>query len=293
MTDPNDSIIRFDPPAGQPSGDAGECSILFIGNATLLIRCAGFTILTDPTFVHKHEKVAIGYQMHSLRLTNPAVEIGDLPQFDFILLSHFHGDHFDQVAEMTFDKNTLFVTRPEAASELMQRGFRNPRSLETWETVEMEKGEARLRITSTPARHGPPLTEILRPDVMGSVLEFQTGPNKEIFRIYITGDTVIFDGIREIPIHFPEIDLALLHLGGEHELGVRATMDGEHGLEMLQIIRPERAIPIHFNDYDVFTSPLSDFTSEVEIAGLADKIQYLNHGDTYRFRVKSKLLMDA
>ena len=34
------------------------------------------------------------------------------------------------------------------------------------------------------------------------------------FRIYITGDTVLFDDLKEIPRWFPDIDLALLHLGG-------------------------------------------------------------------------------
>jgi hypothetical protein len=37
-------------------------SVLFVGNATVLIRYAGFTILTDPTFVHVHKQVSIGKQ---------------------------------------------------------------------------------------------------------------------------------------------------------------------------------------------------------------------------------------
>ncbi|CUS37471.1 hypothetical protein [Candidatus Nitrospira nitrificans] len=31
-------------------------SIFFIGNATVLIRHAGFTLLTDPTFIHNMAK---------------------------------------------------------------------------------------------------------------------------------------------------------------------------------------------------------------------------------------------
>ena len=45
------------------TGDAADLmagSVFFIGNATVLIRYAGFTILTDPTFIHQHEQVAIG-----------------------------------------------------------------------------------------------------------------------------------------------------------------------------------------------------------------------------------------
>jgi L-ascorbate metabolism protein UlaG (beta-lactamase superfamily) len=37
-----------------------EGSIFFIGNATVLLRVAGFTILTDPTFIHKHEQTWLG-----------------------------------------------------------------------------------------------------------------------------------------------------------------------------------------------------------------------------------------
>lgn len=61
-----------------PSGDAPDIatgSIFFIGNATVSIRYAGFTILTDPTFIHIHEQVSIGYGLHATRFTNPAMEI--------------------------------------------------------------------------------------------------------------------------------------------------------------------------------------------------------------------------
>jgi hypothetical protein len=46
-------------------------SIFYIGNATVLIRYAGLTILTDPTFIHIHEKVNLGFGLYTTRLTNP------------------------------------------------------------------------------------------------------------------------------------------------------------------------------------------------------------------------------
>ena len=48
---------------------------------------------------------------------------------------------------------------------------------------------------------------------------------------------------------------------------------------MFNIINPKKAIPIHYNDYDVFKSPLEDFQHEVKEAGLEDRIHYLHHGD--------------
>lgn len=272
-------------PAGAASPDVANGSVLFIGNATLLIRYAGFTILTDPTFIHMHEQVSIGYGMHSTRLTNPAMEIADLPPLDLILLSHFHGDHFDQVAERDLDKALPVVTTDAAAKELNQLGFSNTLALETWAPVILEKGQARLRITSTPGRHGPPMSELVMPEVMGSMLEFSAGSERVLFRMYITGDTLVYDDIREIPKRFPDIHLAILHLGGTRVLGIMVTMDGEQGVEMLRIVNPQHAIPVHYNDYDVFKSPLSDFQREVEAAGLADRVHYLGHGDSYSFVV--------
>jgi L-ascorbate metabolism protein UlaG (beta-lactamase superfamily) len=104
--------------------------------------------------------------------------------------------------------------------------------------------------------------------------------------MYITGDTLIIDDLKEIPKRFPGIDLALLHLGGTRVMGVMLTMDGKQGVEMIRRVDPRRAIPIHFDDYDVFTSPLSDFQEEVRAAGLEDRVTYLNRGDTYAFRVR-------
>jgi L-ascorbate metabolism protein UlaG (beta-lactamase superfamily) len=120
---------------------------------------------------------------------------------------------------------------------------------------------------------------------MGSMLDFESPTSEHLLRMYITGDTVIHDDLNEIPKRFPGVDLALLHLGGTRVMGILVTMDDEQGVEMMRIIQPETAIPIHYNDYDVFKSPLEDFRRAVEKAGLADKVVYLSHGEAYEFRL--------
>jgi L-ascorbate metabolism protein UlaG (beta-lactamase superfamily) len=274
-------------PSGEGRPELERGSVFFIGNATVLIRYAGFTLLTDPTFIHIHEQVGIGFGMRSTRLTNPAMEIHELPPLDLVVLSHFHGDHFDQVAERELNKSLPIVTTHEAAKELDQRGFANAYPLDTWQFVTVQKGEATLRIASMPGRHGPPLSELVLPEVMGSVLEFGSREASSLFRLYITGDTLVIDDLKEIPRRYPHLDLALLHLGGTRVLGILVTMDGKQGVEAMRIVNPERAIPIHYNDYDVFKSPLSDFQSEVIAAGLQDRVHYLSHGETYEFEVSS------
>jgi L-ascorbate metabolism protein UlaG (beta-lactamase superfamily) len=199
-----------------------------------------------------------------------------------VLLSHFHGDHFDQIAERDLDRALPIVTTPQSAEALAERGFVDCRPLDVWESLTMTKGEAQLRITATPARHGPPLVDLVLPDVMGSILEV-TSPNGPTPRIYITGDTLLIDELQEIPQRFPEIDIALLHLGGTRVLGILVSMDAKQGVEAMRLIDPALAIPIHYNDYDVFTSSLEDFKTEVRAAGLENRVHYLLHGETYHF----------
>ena len=60
-------------------------------------------------------------------------------------------------------------------------------------------------------------------------------------------------------------------------------MDGKQGAEAIKIIAPHTVIPIHFNDYPVFKSPLEDFVKAVKAADLENSITYLDAGDTYTF----------
>ena len=280
-------------PAGQayslklppgPAAEQGSGSVQFIGTATVLIRYQGFTILTDPNFLHKGGIVHLGYGITSERLTNPAIDLDKLPPIDLVVLSHMHEDHFDRFVQQHLDKNIPIITTHEASEKLKELGFTHGYGLSKWDAVEVEKGDAKLRITAVPGRHGNDGMQALLPTVMGSVLDFGPNTGTPSYRMYISGDTLIYDDLKNIPQRFPGIDLALLHLGGTRILGVfKVTMDGKDGVQLMQIVQPRRAIPIHYDDYDVFKSPLSDFAREVRAAGLEQKVTYLAHGETYRF----------
>jgi L-ascorbate metabolism protein UlaG (beta-lactamase superfamily) len=270
-----------------PAADAApaaEGSVQFIGTATVIIRFQGFTILTDPNFLHKGGHVHLGYGITSERLTHPAIPFEQLPPIDLVLLSHFHDDHFDELVQQRLNRATPIVTTKEAGERLKRMGYTRVFGLSTWDRMEVSKGEARLRLTAAPGRHGPAGVAVLLPKVMGTVLDFGPNPDAPSYRMYISGDTLVIDAIREIAQRYPRIDLALLHLGGTRILGVvKVTMDGKDGVRMMQIVQPKKAIPIHYNDYDVFKSPLEAFAREVQAAGLEQNVVYLAHGETYTF----------
>jgi L-ascorbate metabolism protein UlaG (beta-lactamase superfamily) len=257
--------------------------LLFIGTATTLIRFGGFTLLTDPNFLHSGESIHVGYGLHARRLTNPAIELEALPPLDLVVLSHLHEDHFDRLVAERLDRSLPIATTGQAATALRALGFSQARDLRTWDSWSFRKGETRLRITALPAQHTPlAIMQPFLPRVMGSLLTFSNASDdRPLLRIYVSGDTLLHEDLREIPRRFPDIDLGLFHLGGTRVLGVMLTMDARQGVEAVRLIAPLRAIPIHYDDYDRFKSPLDDFRRAVEAAGLADKVAYLGRGERY------------
>lgn len=78
-------------------------------------------------------------------------------------------------------------------------------------------------------------------------------------------------------------DTNFLHQGDHAPLGVTVTMDADQGVRALQLIRPRTAIPIHYDDYTVFKSPLADLRAAVERAKLDTEVHDLERGETFSF----------
>jgi L-ascorbate metabolism protein UlaG (beta-lactamase superfamily) len=268
--------------AGLADADLSSGEVMFIGTATVLLRYAGFTILTDPNFLHRGEHAKLGYGLRSKRLSDPALDIEQLPPLDLVVLSHHHGDHFDEVAAAELDKSLPIVTNPAAARKLRTQGFRRPLALQTWQSQVFTRGTIELCITSMPGKHAPEPLGTLLPDVMGSLLDF-SADGEHLLRLYISGDTLMHHRLHEIPRRFPDIDLALIHLGGTRVASILLTMDARQGVELLRLTKPRTAIPIHYDDYTVFKSPLSDFQKAVAGADLPTSVHYLARGEGYTF----------
>lgn len=277
----------FELPGGVDRNALKHGSVFFVGTATTVIKYGGFNILTDPNFLHAGNHVHVGFGVITRRLTNPAIEIEQLPKLDLCLLSHAHADHWDQVATDKLPKDLPVFTTNHAAFTLKMAGFKNARGLKTWQSATVTKGGVWLRLTSMPGKHGPGPLQFALPQVMGSMLEFGSASSEPSFRMYITGDTLAIDELKEIPKRFPNIDLALVHLGGTRVYGALVTMDAKQGIKAIRLVKPKTAIPIHYNDYTIFKSPIEEFAAEVKKANLDTEIRYLVHGETYEFDVNN------
>jgi L-ascorbate metabolism protein UlaG (beta-lactamase superfamily) len=252
--------------------------ITFIGNATTLIRLGSFTVLTDPNFLHRGQRAYLGRGLWTRRLTEPASQPADLPSLDAVVLSHLHGDHFDRIARRELDRSAPVVTTEHAADRLRRYGF-NTQPLSTWNTWDLTKAEETLTVESLPGVHAYGALGRVLPPVMGSLLVHRIA-GQVTRQVYISGDTLTGGHLDQIRERHPDIDAALIHLGGTRLLFFTVTMDGRQGLDCIRRIRPRMTVPVHYDDYRVFHSPLSDFLSEVSTDAEGWRIETPIRGQT-------------
>ncbi|GAB2867264.1 MBL fold metallo-hydrolase [Nocardioides pacificus] len=253
-------------------------SLEFIGTATTVLRLGPFTLLTDPNFLHRGQRAYLGKGLFSKRLTEPSLQPADLPRLDGIVLSHLHGDHFDRVARERLDRGLPIWSTPKAAGRLRDWGFGSAEGMGTWESTTLTAGEARLTLTAVPGQHAPgPLNRVF-PPVMGTVLELEEAGRT--FRLYLSGDTLYRPWLRDIVERTGTLDAAVLHLGGTRAFGVLVTMDGEQGADLVRLLAPGVAVPVHHDDYTVFRSPLADFLRACTARDVPAQVRPVARGET-------------
>jgi L-ascorbate metabolism protein UlaG (beta-lactamase superfamily) len=253
-------------------------TLTFVGTATTILRIGDFTVLTDPNFLHRGQRAYLGKGLWSRRLSEPACQPSDLPVLDAVVLSHLHGDHFDRVARRDLARDQPVLTTPQAAQKLSRWGF-DTLGLGTWDATTLTKGEQTLTVTAVPAVHARGLMGALLPPVMGTVLEHRYA-GKVGRRIYLSGDTLTGEHITEIAERHPDLDTVVVHLGGTRVLFHTVTMDAEQGVDFLERVQPRQAIPVHYDDYRVFRSPLQAFLERADQSELTTTVRPVSRGET-------------
>lgn len=246
--------------------DAG-LSITYIGGPTVLIELAGMRLVTDPTFDDAGSTYVRTSTLH--KLAGPAVPAAALGRIDAVLLSHHqHADNLDIAGEAVLKKATRVVTTIEGAGALGGNAI----GLAPWQSAEIEGPHGRsLRVMATPARHGP--AERASPAVMGFVLDALGG-------IYISGDTVMYEGVRDV-IGRMHPRIALLHLGAarvETAGPEPLTFTAEEAVEFARLAPEARIVPIHYEGWAHFSEGRDVIEEAFRAAGLSERLVWLRAG---------------
>jgi len=195
----------------------------WLGHSTVLVETAGATILTDPV-------LGDGIGPVRRRVGPLAASLAD-PQG--VVISHLHHDHFDMASLDRLPRDTVIVVPRRAGRLLRSRRFADVREVEAGELTEIGS----VRVEAVPARHsGWRLPFGPFAAALGYVIHGE-------HRMYFAGDTDLFDGMAAFA---PELDLAILPVGGWGPTLRGGHMDPARAAAALRLLRPEHAFAVHW-----------------------------------------------
>ena len=123
--------------------------VIWVGHSTFLIKKSGVTILTDPIFSDRASPLK---NFGPKRLIPPALQITDIPNIDFVTVSHNHYDHLDtrSLKEISaLHPNAIFLVPSGDLKLLKKNKINNVYEFEWWKSF---KGK-NFEFTFTPVQH--------------------------------------------------------------------------------------------------------------------------------------------
>ncbi len=206
----------------------------WLGHSCFQIDTAGKTILIDP-FISD----------------NPAATVlaEDLDP-DIIAVTHGHGDHLGDTADIAKRTGCTVVCIHELSQYLRSKGV-NTAGMNIGGTIELEG----VHFTMTDARHSSSIDEAGWNFDGGRAAGFilRIGSTS----IYHAGDTGIF-GDMELISKLYRPDIAILPIGG------RYTMDPQDAALAVEMLEPRIVIPMHYNTFEVIEQDPNIFASSVK-----------------------------
>jgi L-ascorbate metabolism protein UlaG (beta-lactamase superfamily) len=242
-------------------------SLTQIDTACALLEVGGARLLTDPVFDPPGARYHFGWGALSRKSSTPALSPEQVGKVDAILLSHDqHGDNLDRAGRKLAEAAPLLISTTACR-------LKNATGLKLWETIKIAReGSTPLTVQATPAQHRPRwIPEVISGKVIGFLIESEAlrGP------LWISGDTVLFDGVREVARR-AKIDTAVLHVGAVRFPWLtgpaRYTFNAAEAVEVARFTQARKVIALHTSGWTHFREGQDELRSAFSKAGLSDRL---------------------
>lgn len=252
-------------------------SYTWIGHATFLIEIAGKTILTDPFFSERASPVQWAGPK---RMAPPAVSLEELPQIDFVVISHNHYDHLDYTSvKHLAEQGSHFIVPLKMDNWFRKHGMSAVTALDWWTKVTIDG----ITFHATPAQHFCARTPFDRNKVLWASWIIETSDHT----CYFAGDTGYFPGFTEIGDRFPAIDVALLPIGAYEPRWFMGPvhMTPADAVIAFRDLGADKAIGMHWGTIkltdEAMDEPPRVLREELSEAGIkSDRFAVFAHGET-------------
>jgi L-ascorbate metabolism protein UlaG (beta-lactamase superfamily) len=259
------------PPRKKPDlndWESRDFSAVWVGHATVLLRLAGKTILTDPVLSHR---IGVGFGVMTVgprRFVAAALKARELPKLDLILISHAHFDHLDRPTLVKLHKSTPVITAHKTRDLIRDLGFTNITELQWGESARLDG----ITFAAAEAKHwGARTFQDVYRGYNGYVIE---GGSR---RVFYSGDTAY----RRFG-DFGAVDLAIFGIGA-YDPYIQAHATPEQVWQMFEHLRGRWLLPIHHSTFRLSHEPMEEpMQRMLQAAGAAsDRVVIRRIGDQW------------
>lgn len=247
-----------------------ELKIWALGHASTLINFYGKTILTDP--------VLVKWLPFPKRLVESPFKIENLPEIDYLIISHAHFDHCNKKSLKKLASKTHTIIMPKNCFDILRgMGYKNVIEINWGET---HRGD--VEVTAFKPRHWGmryPWEKIKR-GYNCYVLERN---NQAVFFAGDTGYSALFKTIGEIY----KIKYAILPIGAYNNPPTfrPSHMDPEDAIKAFEDLGADHLIPIHWGNFRLALEPLDEPAEKLaglaEQRGLSQRVHILKNGESF------------
>jgi L-ascorbate metabolism protein UlaG (beta-lactamase superfamily) len=217
--------------------------VTWLGHSTVLVEIDGQRILLDPVWGQRASPLEwAGPQ----RWFPPPIPLADLPPIDAVLISHDHYDHLDRDTIVAMKEwNARFIVPLGVGAHLAYWGVPEARIVEVdwWQHVQV--GSGGLEVVSTPARHAS--GRMLVDD--DATLWTGYALLGAAHRVYYSGDTGLFPGLREIGRRLGPFDLTIIEVGQYGRGWPDWHLGPEQAVRAHQLVGGRVMLPVHWGAF--------------------------------------------